>query len=201
MNVYENVLTDMPLYVKSLFDGHGKSYHVFHNLEHTQAVVRRASEIANHYQLNNQEKFVLQTAAWFHDTGYLMGEVANHEETSVILMRLFLDEYHVEQHLQDEAGKCIMATKRADQPITRLEQMLCDADTYHLGTPDFEHLDALVWRERELSTGTPIKDHTARSLQFLQSHTYFTDYCRNLLTEGKAKNMALLKRKLQEKHQ
>jgi predicted metal-dependent HD superfamily phosphohydrolase len=201
MDVPVNVLTEMPLYVKNLFDGHGKPYHVFHNLQHTQAVVRHAAEIADHYQLNDQERFVLQTAAWFHDTGYLMGEVANHEETGVVLMRLFLDEYNVEPHLQDEAAKCIMATKRTVQPITRLQQILCDADTYHLGTPDFEYLDKLVWQERELSTDTKVKDHTGQSLQFLQSHTYFTDYCRNLLTAGKEKNIALLKRKMQESHQ
>jgi predicted metal-dependent HD superfamily phosphohydrolase len=198
MNSHIHVLTDMPLYVKKIFYEPGKLYLVYHNLQHTQAVVQHAFEIANHYPLSNQEKFVLETAAWFHDVGYIMGDVANHEETGVDLMRSFLAKYNVELHLQDEAGKCIMATKMPVKPVTLLEQILCDADTWHLGTPDFEYLDKLVWQERELSTHTKIGDHTSHSLQFLQSHSYFTDYCRKLLTEGKEKNIALLKKKMQK---
>ena len=196
MNVHVNVLTDMPLYVKKMFEEHGKSFHVYHNLEHTQTVVRHAAEIADHYQINDQERLVVQTAAWFHDTGYLIGEVANHEETSVVLMRLFLDEYDVEPHLPDEVAKCIMATKKSVKPITLLEQILCDADTYHLGTSDFEYFDELVWKEWELSTLTKVDGHIKQSLHFLQAHTFFTDYCRKLLTEGKEKNIALLKKRI-----
>ena len=189
----------MPLYVIRLFDELGKSNLVYHNLKHTQTVVQHVFEIANHYQLNNEEKFVLQTAAWFHDTGYLLGDVANHEQRGVDLMRSFLDKYNIEPHLQNEAGKCILATKMPVKPVTLLEQILCDADTYHLGTPDFEYFDELVWQERELSTHTKINDHTSHSLHFLQFHSYFTDYCRKLLTEGKEKNIALLKKKMQKK--
>ena len=35
-------------------------------------------------------------------------------------------------------------------PSTLVEQIICDADTYHLGTEDFLHLDKLVWQELEL---------------------------------------------------
>ncbi|MET3886194.1 hypothetical protein [Niastella sp. OAS944] len=90
MNYPINIITEMPLYVKELFYNHGNPHLVYHNLEHTQAVVRHVYEIADHYQLNDQERFVLQTAAWFHDTGYLLGEAERHEETSVVVMRLFL---------------------------------------------------------------------------------------------------------------
>ena len=198
MNYPVNIITEMPLYVNKLFYEHGNPQLVYHNLEHTQAVVRHVSEIAGHYPLNDQERFVLQTAAWFHDTGYLLGEVERHEETSVVVMRLFLDKYNVGAHLQDEAGKCIMATKMPVKPVSLVEQILCDADTYHLGTPDFEHLDALVWQERKLYTNTQIDNPIKQSLHFLLSHLYFTDYCRNLLTEGKEKNIALLKKKMQK---
>jgi hypothetical protein len=104
----------------------------------------------------------------------LTGEVERHEETSVVVMRLFLDKYNVEAHLQYESGKCIMATKMPVKPVSLVEQILCDADTYHLGTPDFEHLDALVWQERKLYTNTQIDNHIKQSLHFLLSHLYFT---------------------------
>ena len=36
-------------------------------------------QIADHYQLNERDFFIVTTAAWFHDIGYLNG-AENHEE-------------------------------------------------------------------------------------------------------------------------
>ena len=57
-------------YVQSLFRAQKEKSFLYHNLSHTESVVRSASQIANHYQLNEKDFFIVTTAAWFHDTGY-----------------------------------------------------------------------------------------------------------------------------------
>src|SRR5688500_12185161 len=70
-------------YVISFFESNSKPELTYHNLHHTTTVVKRSGEIAAHYTLTASDKLVLYAAAWFHDTGYLVGDVFGHEERSV----------------------------------------------------------------------------------------------------------------------
>ena len=195
MRIPDNVLNDVAIYVKRLFDEHSEPWLLYHNIAHTWRVVQHAAEIGKFYALNEQQTFVLQTAAWFHDAGQLFGDMEMHEQTGVDLMKMYLGRKETSFSIQEEIAACIMATKMPVQPVTLLEKILCDADTYHLGTPDFEQLDNLVWQELALRTHKPVIDPIGKSLQFLQTHTYYTDYCRQLLSAGKEKNIVLLQRK------
>jgi HD superfamily phosphodiesterase len=65
--------------VTRFFKAHGDQKFVYHNLEHTESVVSNAGQIARHYQLEEKDFFIVMTAAWFHDAGYLAGGSADHE--------------------------------------------------------------------------------------------------------------------------
>lgn len=162
----------------------------YHNLEHTESVVIHAKEIASWYLLNETDMFVLAVAAWFHDIGHLYGEIRGHEERGVRIMQQYLK--GVSPDLMAAIGGCILATKFPSHPVTLLEQIICDADTYHVGTSLFRLTDVLVEREMELRTGRKIPDWHLKSLKFLQQHSFFTEYCRNLLNEGKRQNITWL---------
>lgn len=77
-------------------------------------------------------------------------------------------------------------------PITMLQMILCDADTYHLGTKEFIEIDNLVWQELELRTHKTYIQKITASIRFLQTHHYYTDYCVALLNEGKRMNLSVL---------
>jgi HD superfamily phosphodiesterase len=188
-----NALPSGELYVRKLFARFDKPYLLYHNLEHTERVVDHAREIALHYALPEDTMYVVLTAAWFHDTGHLLGNIAEHEELGVRIAQEFLYGKGVAQPIIDKVARCIMATKMPPRPATLAEMILCDADTYHLGTEAFLKTDALVWQELELRLGKTVDHQTQRSLQFLETHTYFTDYCRELLEEGKQLNIRYLK--------
>ena len=191
-----NALPSAELYVRKLFARFDKPYLLYHNLEHTERVVEHAREIALHYALPEDALYVVLTAAWFHDTGHLLGNIAEHEELGVRIMQEFLYGKQVVQPIIDKVAKCIMATKMPPQPVTLAEKILCDADTYHLGTEAFLKTDALVWQELELRLEKTIDHKQERSLRFLEEHTFFTDYCRELLEEGKRRNIASLKSRI-----
>ena len=179
-------------HVEMLFTAHMQPYLLYHNFEHTQQVAEHAETIAAHYSLKADTLFVLLAAAWFHDTGHLLGDIEGHEERGVSIMRAFLSYRLVDVRTLVEIERCIMATKMSVQPVTLNEQILCDADTYHLGTPDFRTKDDAVWKEMELRLGRKFDDKAQHSLAFLRAHTFYTDYCKHLLAEGKTSNIAQL---------
>jgi hypothetical protein len=153
-------------------------------------VVQHANEIAKHYEMDDNSRFVLLAAAWFQDTGYLVGDALGHEEKGAELMKRFLSTKYINQNIIEDISRCIMATRIPSQPETLLEKIICDADTYHLGTKDFQTTNALVWREVELTRHTTVGNQAGQALRFLEAHRFYTTYCLEALSEGKNKNIA-----------
>ncbi len=180
-------------YVKGLFEQMHAPALVFHNLEHTQNVVKRTQEIAGHYKVSENDMLVLFAAAWFHDTGHLFTEPAKHEEMSVDIMRKFMKDHDVDEKTVKSIVECIMATKIPRNPNTLLEEIICDADTYHLGTKEFKETNRRAMEETRLKTGEidPVKFDEG-TISMLQNHRFYTAYARELLDKRKGKNLKKL---------
>ncbi|HEX2683742.1 MAG TPA: Pycsar system effector family protein, partial [Ferruginibacter sp.] len=177
-------------YVTGLFNDNNNPALVFHNLEHTRRVVDRTKEIAGHYYLSENDMLAIYVAAWFHDTGYLFTEPAMHEEKSVELMKEFMSKYSSDEKLIDTIAGCIIATRSPRQHDSLLKEIICDADTYHLGTNEFKEINQKVWEEYNL-TGTMLseKEWDEKTMELLQEHRFYTKYCKDLLSKRKQKNM------------
>ena len=80
-----------------------------------------------------------------------------------------------------------------------MEEIVCDADTYKLGTKDFLKADKLLKKEFELR-GMPVDNWEEKTLEFLQSHKYFTLYCQALLNKGKEENINLVRYLLKDNY-
>ncbi|MEH6307262.1 HD domain-containing protein [Olivibacter sp. CPCC 100613] len=191
-------LTQIAAFVEELFRVRSLPCLFYHNLDHTKQVVKHAREIATHCALNQEEQFTLLAAAWFHDTGHLFGDISTHEQLGVKLMREYFAERLIDRGILKRIEACIMATKMPAKPLTLLEEILCDADTYHIGTNEFMKLDEQVWCELECRLGICIDKKIEKSIHFLKTHQFFTVYCRQLLSEGKTKNLQHLKSLSQE---
>ncbi len=189
----KELLIDMKAHVQGLFTTFGNPQLPYHNLEHTQQVVKHAEEIASHCTLEEEMLFVLLTAAWFHDTGHLWGDMTTHEERGVGIMQAYCRDKQVDEKTIAAIAQAIMATRMPVKPVTPVEMILCDADTYHLGTLEFCKMDALVWQELELRLQQTFNSKTAFTLRFLEAHSFYTAYCRALLNGQKQENIRLLK--------
>jgi HD superfamily phosphodiesterase len=187
-----SLLGAVELHVKKLFDAYHEPHLLYHNLAHTQQVVAHAYEIGHHYRLDGDSLFIVVSAAWFHDTGYLPGNALGHEEKSVLLMREFLAKFTIEPAITEAIAACILATKIPGNPVSLLEKIVCDADTYHLGTDAFKQINQLVWQENESRLHTKPANQNAQTLSFLMAHRFYTGYCKTLLDPGKEKNIAWL---------
>ena len=142
-----NIYKQVEDHIKQLFSTHDSQQLYFHSLAHTQEMIKRTEEIATHYKLSEKEMMAVCIAGWFHDTGYLFTTPENHEEKSVEQMKLFMETNFPDPELIKTIEGCIMATKIGVVPSTLLQQIVCDADTYHLGTKEFKKTNKQVKKE------------------------------------------------------
>ena len=194
---YSTILEQAQHYVRSYFDHHVNEKLYYHNIKHTEQVVEAATGIAQHYQLNDADFFTVTIAAWFHDIGYFTGEAKGHEERGARMAQAYLEGTGVDHAVIEAVSRCIIATQLPQRAVGLTEQIVCDADLYHLGTDDFSERNKLMRKEAEAVMGRKIsKEEWRRStIRFVEGHQYYTDYCRLLLNEKKLENLNKLKLK------
>jgi predicted metal-dependent HD superfamily phosphohydrolase len=187
---FQHLLEEVKKYVTAYFDANQDPELIYHDLNHTKDVVAAATKIANHYQLSDEDFFAVVAASWFHDTGYFTDK-ADHEAKSIAIAEHELKQLKVEQTVIDKIRGCILATEMPQKPVGLLQEIICDADLYHLGTEDFKERSKLVRQEMETVRHITIdkEEWRAGSIRLLQSHRYFTDYCRLLLGDQQQKNL------------
>ena len=184
-------------YVTGLFNQMHSPNLAYHNLDHTKAVVKYTQEIAGHYNVSEKEMLILFASAWFHDTGYLFTEPQKHEEMGVDVMKKFMKDIVEDEDMIVQISGCILATKTPNNPRNLLQQIICDADTYNLGTKHFKDTNKGIYEELKLRSpdATP-HEFLSEAIQFLKDHSYYTNYCKELLNKGKEKNIKKLEKKL-----
>lgn len=188
-------------YVTQLFAEQATPGLVYHSLLHTQEVVQTVDEFARHYQLNDEQYLTVIAAGWFHDVGYLQTTPALHEEKSAELAATFLAENAVSSAFITRVEQCILATRVPQSPGDLLEQILCDADLFHLGSPDFKEKTKLLRQELENLQGQSISgsEWRKKNISFLKGHHYFTEYARTRQSQGQIDNLRRLEDKQAEK--
>ncbi|MDO1449446.1 DUF5706 domain-containing protein [Rhodocytophaga aerolata] len=197
MNAIVNILPQVETQVIHLFTLHQMPELPYHNLAHTQQVVQAVQQMAKHYMLEEEKALAVTIAAWFHDVGHLVAPTEGHEEKSIEMATSFLQAQNVAQEIIEQVQGCIRATHLPQQPHNLVEQILCDADLFHLGTPDFDKNSQLLRQEKELLTGEKIKGSQWRTctIEFLLAHQYFTSYATQLLEKQKKQHLQHLQQK------
>ncbi|WP_036601340.1 Pycsar system effector family protein [Olivibacter sitiensis] len=194
---YSQLIDQASAWVKDFVQNHPSPTLVYHNQEHTLDVVKTVQQIAAHYPLNERELAIVTLAAQFHDIGYFNGYKENHELRSAQLAEDFLKQHTDDNELTEAVKGCILSTKMPQSPRNLLEEIVCDADLFHLGCDDFPSKNKLMRKEAELNLDGALDKSQWRkhTIALLETHHYHTDYCQHLLNEKKAQNLANLKKK------
>ncbi len=201
MKTLKKELKSVAQYAKAFFDEYKRPELVYHNEAHTKSVVEKAKEIAQNYDLSEEEYYIALAAAWMHDLGYYVNNSAvNHEVESAKLAVEFLKEREFEDFIVEGVRNCILATQLPQTPQTVPEQIVCDADLFHLGTDAFMENQKLLRREMSFLKQSKIdKDIWLKdTLHLMYTHNYHTPYCQTLLAKNKAKNIKKLSEKVEE---
>lgn len=194
---YRSLISAAEQYVVSFFSQKiGKDF-LFHSFEHTREVVLHTELIAGNYELSEEDHTALILAAWFHDTGYWAGVKKTHEEESRKIATDFLKQRNAPQQLVDKVNGCITATKMPQSPTNLIEQIICDADLFHLGSKSFKEKNKLLRQEINKIEENQIgkKEWINLNIEFLSRHRYFTEYAREMLEPVKQNHLEELKEK------
>jgi uncharacterized membrane-anchored protein YitT (DUF2179 family)/HD superfamily phosphodiesterase len=172
----------------------------YHNVGHTQQVLKRSLETAASEDIGGDDLDILSTAALFHDAGFIQKYIG-HEEISCQFAKQYLPQFDYADPQIETICELIMATKIPQRPKSHLAEILCDADLYYLGTDDYGIMAEKLYPEF-------LKEGIARNkmewqrqqIAFLESHKYFTDTAIEQLSDKQAKNLILLQAKTESPH-
>ncbi len=190
-----NILTTVEAYITEFFNENVPKKYVYHDLTHTQDVVRNCRQIGMALGLPMEDLENLEIAAWFHDSGYDKGP-KNHEERSVQYAEQFLENYNYPPQVVDVIKGCIRATMIPQRPVGLLQQIICDADLSHLGEKSYwvrtsRLRQELIITHNKLMTEEEWIDF---ELAFMLSQNYHTDIAINMYQKRKMKHIAQLRK-------
>lgn len=192
------LLESVEAYVERYIQDEVDPQFVYHNFQHTCAVVEAARELAAHYDVSPEDRLAIILAAWFHDVGYSGGWV-DHEERSVAIAKSWLDAKDVtDKTLINQIAGAIRATKMDATPQTFLEEIVADADLSHLGDLSYWDRCGRVRQEFALTREMIMSDQEwiDFELNFMLNHEFYTEAARELFGERKSKHVKqLYKRK------
>lgn len=146
----------------------------YHSIAHTKDVTEAAERLAIMEGIKGEDLFLLQTAATYHDAGFVEQYDAN-EPVGIRMAQEILPKFgYTEEQIEIVAG-LINATKIPHQPQTKLQEIICDADLDYLGRDDFHDIADLLRRELR-DHGKINSDRLWDEIQvkFLTQHQYFT---------------------------
>ncbi len=167
---------------------------LYHNLRHTQRVVKNTKELLDNCNLKDKEKETIHLAAWLHDTGYTTG-INEHEAASCEIARKFLSKQGYENEGIQDICTLIMATKRQHEPKNLAEEIIRDADASHLGQSSYLETSEMLREELSLlgvADLSPKQWRNANIKMFQTEHRFYTDYALNTWQKGKDKNLKKL---------
>jgi len=150
--------------------------HYFHQFDHALEVKQRAWEIGKKEWLNEEEIEMVEIAALFHDTGFVIQYEQNEEIWSKIA-RNYLKSILYPENKITIIQRLILATKPEYRtPIDLLEEVIKDADLDNLWRDDFLDRWNDLKKEMEMIKKIKLKDPEWRhaSLDFISNHSYFT---------------------------
>jgi predicted metal-dependent HD superfamily phosphohydrolase len=169
--------------------------HLFHNYQHTLDVVNAVQVVGQHSNLSADELESALVAAWLHDVGYQQGS-KNHEQNSVEKARELMKKLGASEQKINTVTQAILATRMPQSPKSLVSQVLCDADLFHLSTEQCQEKSDMLREEWKLlgSKEMTNEEWVRSNIKFMEEHQYHTPYGKNVLEDGKRKNIKKLKK-------
>lgn len=197
---YEMLINQAEDFVTKYMHEHINPALLFHDNSHTESVVSITRQLAKHYEVNDKDFFIVISAARFLNSGYYV-DVQNPEQAATEILETCFRNSGVDEETMQSIKGCILGVKTPQNPQSRLEEIICDASSFYIGTENFQKYNTLRRKEIELLGNAAISKSEWRksTIQLLESHVYYTDYCKQYLNKNKTANLQQLKQKDQLK--
>ena len=198
---YNKALKRIEEYVKIFYVENADTRLFYHNYNHTAEVVDSALKIAGYYQLDERSRFIILAAAWFHATGYGVTKTVAPEGKSAEVAERFLKSIEVLPPDIDEVVRCIAVVEGLQKPASVAEKVVCDATMFFLQPGEFAEKSKLLKKEIEALENRKISRSEWRTeiIKRLETHQYYTEYCKSLLDIPKSEYVERIKSKQKER--
>lgn len=147
----------------------------YHGVHHTLDVLEIVEELCVLEGVEGESVVLLQTAALFHDSGFMVSG-QNHEALGCGIARAALPEFDYTARQIDLICGMIMATKIPQSPQNHLEKIICDADLDYLGRADFYTIGDSLFKElTSLGVLSSVEQWNRIQVKFLEGHFFHTN--------------------------
>lgn len=172
---------------------------VYHNFDHITDVVNAVEEIGKAEGLSENDLELLLIAAWFHDIGFI-NTIDNHEDSSKVIAKTYLAKINYPNDKIELVLELIEATRMPQNPKNKLEEVICDADLFHLGCENFTEKSNLLQSELAQLCDKHFTEleWLNKNLDFLKNHNYFTNYAFSKLNSQKTANWLKLEKDIKK---
>lgn len=170
---------------------------VYHDINHTLNVEKAAVRFAKLEGIDEESIILLQTAALYHDAGFILKENDN-EQFAIKMAGERLPRFGYSQEQIHSIQDIILSTSSGKRPKNMLEKIMCDADHDYLGRADYYHI-ALKLRAELSNYGHQFSDKEWIEFQLnymVGNHRFYTDTAKNIRLQGKKARIAELKEQL-----
>jgi predicted metal-dependent HD superfamily phosphohydrolase len=170
----------------------------YHGVHHIADVLNVCRQYIKRLKIKGREAQLLQAGALIHDIGFLY-TYRDHEEKGVEIARDLLPQYGFDPEEIDLISGLILATKVPQQPNTKLEQILCDADLDYLGRNDFDPISESLFQE--LQNVNLLHDRLTWDniqIKFLEGHYYHTPYAQKYRQPEKSARLEEIKQRVMQ---
>lgn len=177
-------------YAKNLLKDKLSSVYTYHNLDHTIQVVDKIKILAKEENISPEDTENLILAGWFHDLGYV-DDADNHEEESRKIASDFLKQHQFSEERIAKIGELILATDKFYKPKNHLEEIIKDADMYHLASDDYFRICENLRQEiKEVHHQKFSKLQWAElNITFFAKHQFYTKFAKENWQPEKEKNV------------
>jgi uncharacterized protein len=168
-------------------------FYYYHNAFHTKDVHRAVVYLAENERLSKEEQILLETAAYYHDSGILIKYVG-HEAESVHIVQEVLPSFGYTDSDIEMIGDLIMATNTLNEVDTLAKKILFDADLDYLGRPDYFIIAQRLRLEwNVLGEQISLKNWYISQVKYLENHAYLTESAFQMRNKGKLENLSQIK--------
>jgi len=173
----------------SFLENHLDENLMYHTPEHTKEILDNTVTLANAEKVDGKNLTILKTAALLHDIGYAKSNI-EHEAVSCDIASRWLPGFGYKAEDIQQIKEIIMSTRIPQNPKGKLSEILCDADLYYLGGNEYESKAGLLFSEmKKLKTIKNEKQWLRLQIDFLISHTFFTQTAQKNRNSGKQNNL------------
>lgn len=167
----------------------------YHGIHHTLDVYEASIRIAELEGLSQEEKVLVNTAALYHDAGFIY-QYEHNEEVAAKLVEVVLPKFGYNAKQIIEIVRMILSTKIKARPSSLFERIMSDADYDYLGRNDVEKIADTLQKELfEQDFKYSDKEWNEIQIKFLEKHLYYTESSLKLRRPKKLEYYEYLKNK------